>query len=109
MADILANPHAVRREPMVWPPGLELTAFGLCVAQVVYLAAAFAFGSFLLDPTGARLADDFVGHWAAGQLTLDGRAAAVYDLATHRATGVAALGHDFDGSYPLYNPPYYLL
>ena len=47
-----------------------MAAFGLCVAQATFLAAAFMIGAWLLDESGAKLADDFTGFWAAGQIAL---------------------------------------
>lgn len=108
MIGILASLQAIeRREPGRWPPGLELAAFCLCIAQAV--ALAYVFGSWLLDANAVRVATDFVGFWPAGRLVLDGQAAAVYDPLAHKAAGVAALGHDFDGTFALYYPPPFLL
>jgi hypothetical protein len=91
-----------------WPPGLQLAAFGLCMAQVVFLATAFVFGEWLIDANGAKIADDFTGFWAAGQLVLQGQGA-VYDWDLHKAASVAAVGHDFAGGYPQFYPPHYFL
>src|SRR5262249_44710189 len=87
---------------------LELIAFALCVAQVVYIAASFVQGSWLLDPSGAPIATDFVNVWAAGHQALAGQAAAIYDVALQKSAEVAALGHEFDGDYPWIYPPTFL-
>jgi hypothetical protein len=100
---------AADREAGAWPKALPLAAFALCVAHAVFLAAAFAFGYWLLDANGAPIATDFTGFWPAGKLVLEGHGA-VYDWAQHKAAAVAAIGHDFAGGYPqFYPPPYFLL
>lgn len=88
-----------------WPRGLELAAFCFCVGQAAFLAASFAFGHWLYDPSGARLANDFIGFWPAGQLILDGKADLIYNEAAHKAAGSAVIGYDFEGTYPLFYPP----
>src|ERR1700682_1378128 len=109
MTELSARPRAaMRREPDGWPPGVELVAFGMCVAIAVYLAASYVFGQWLLDAGGDRIVSDFVGFWSAGRLVLDGQAAAAYDPVVHKAASVAALGHDFAGDYPFNYPPPYL-
>ena len=106
---IVTQPAFIPRHSSThWPAGLELAAFSLCVAYAVYLATSFVLGYWLLDAKGAPIATDFVGFWPAGKLVLEGHGA-VYDEAMHKAAGVAALGHDFDGAYPLYYPPFYFL
>jgi arabinofuranan 3-O-arabinosyltransferase len=64
-------------------------------------------GSWLVDGDGQAIATDFVNVWAAGRQALDGHAAAVYDVAAHKAAEDAALGHGFEGEYPwIYPPPF---
>mgnify|MGYP003333934756 FL=1 len=105
----IAHHHDLAPQPSSgWPPGVQLAAFGLCVAQAVFIAAAFVQGEWLLDADGAKIADDFAGFWAAGRLVLQGHGA-VYDWALHKAATVAAVGHDFSGVYPLFYPPHYFL
>jgi hypothetical protein len=87
---------------------VELTCFALCVAQAVYLLAAFVEGHWLLDADGALLASDFVNVWAAGKEAAAGEALAAFDLALHKEAEVAALGHSFDGYYPFAYPPIFL-
>src|SRR5262249_1476559 len=59
------------------------------------------------DGDGQAIATDFVNVWAAGRQALDGHAAAVYDVAAHKAAEDAALGHRFEGEYPwIYPPPF---
>lgn len=91
------------------PPGLpkpvELTLFALCVANAVYLAASLFHGTWLVGTDGLPIATDFVNVWAGGRHVWDGHPAAAYDAALHKAAQVAALGHDFDGSYPWVYPP----
>ena len=87
---------------------VELICFALAVAQVVYVAASFVQGSWLIDPHGQPIATDFVNVWAAGRQVLDGPAAAVYDLSAHKVAEVAAVRHAFDGEYPWIYPPTFL-
>jgi hypothetical protein len=110
MTDIPAGLHSIPRpSPPVWPAGLELTAAALCFAQAMFLAASYFYGHWFVDANGALIATDFVGFWPAGRMILDGQVAMVYDQAAHKAAGVAALGHDFAGAYPLFYPPHYMM
>jgi arabinofuranan 3-O-arabinosyltransferase len=94
--------------PAPWPPGLQLAAFGLCIAQAAFIITAFAIGQWLLDENGQRIANDFVGQWAAGKLVLDGQGV-VYDWDLQKAATVAALGRDYEGGFPQFYPPHYFL
>ena len=87
---------------------VELTCFALCVAQAVYLVAAFVQGSWIFDSGGQIIATDFVNVWTAGRHVLDGNPAAAYDVAIHKDAEVAALGHPFEGEYPWIYPPIFL-
>src|SRR3954469_15010992 len=87
---------------------VELICFGLCVMNVVYLGASFVYGSWLIDPQGHAIATDFVNVWAGGRQVLDGNPAAAYDVAVHKATEVAAVGHPFRGEFPWNYPPTFL-
>jgi hypothetical protein len=87
---------------------VELTCFALCVAQVIFLATAFVQGVWLFDSDGQVIATDFVNVWAGGRQALDGHPAAAYDVAIHKATEDAALGHGFEGEYPWIYPPTFL-
>lgn len=84
---------------------VELTLFALCVANAVYLAASLLHGTWLVGPDGLPIATDFVNVWAGGRHVWEGNPTAAYDPAVHKAAQVAALGHDFDGSYPWVYPP----
>jgi hypothetical protein len=84
---------------------VELTLFALCVANAVYLAASLFHGTWLVGPDGLPIATDFVNVWAGGRHVWEGNPTAAYDPAMHKAAQVAALGHDFDGSYPWVYPP----
>ena len=93
------------RGPMNKP--VELIVFALVFGQLVYLAASYVQGSWIIGANGA-VANDFVDVWAAGQLVLQGNSAAVYDWPTHKAMEVVALGHPFNGYYGWHYPPTYL-
>jgi len=101
--------HSGLRTPAAWPSGLEAVAGMLLFAQAVFLASALLTGHWFVDLNGAPNANDFVGFWPAGKLVLDGQVASIYNEAAHKAAGVAALGHDFQGTYPLFYPPHYML
>jgi hypothetical protein len=97
------------RTPTDWPSGLQLAAFSFLVAQALFLVVSFATRVWLIDSHGLPISSDFVGFWPAGRMVLDGQGVSIWDPFAHKAAGVAALGHDFDGSYPLYYPPHYML
>ena len=91
-----------------FPAALMLACFGLCVAHAVYLAAAFAYGFWLIQADGQARPDDFVNVWAAGRLALDGQPALAYDWTVHKQAEDAAVGHSFSGYYAWPYPPTYL-
>ena len=47
-----------------------------------------------VDRAGKPLGTDFVSFWAASQIALSGRPAAVYDIATHQAAQSALFSRD---------------
>ena len=89
------------------PKAVDLIAFGLCVAQALYLPTSHLLTHWPYEVSGYT-ATDFVNVWAAGHLALQGAAASAYDLVAHRQVQVAVLGHDFSGNFPWYYPPIYL-
>lgn len=91
--------------PAALPKPVELTLFGLCVANALYLAVALLHGTWLIGVDGLPIATDFVNVWAGGRHALEGHPAAAYDPALHRAAQITALGHDFAGDYPWVYPP----
>lgn len=99
-------PAPVADSPLAKP--FHLACFGLCVAQIVYLAASFALGQWLIDPAGHGIPTDFVNVWAAGKLMLGGHPAAVYDWHALKEIENAAVGYDFKGYYGWYYPPPFL-
>jgi len=88
---------------------VELTCFALCVAQAVLLIASFAWGLWLVDPSGQPRLTDFINVWTAGRTALDGDPAAAYDADLHKRAEDAALGHAFEGRLPWNYPPIFLL
>jgi hypothetical protein len=92
-----------------WPGGLETAAAWFLFAQAVFLLAMLFTGQWFVDANGAPNATDFIGFWPAGRFVLDGQVASIYNEAAHKAAGVAAIGHDFQGTYPLFYPPHYML
>ncbi len=59
-----------------------------------------------IDRAGKPLGTDFVSFWTASKLALDGRAADVYDVATHWDAQKALFGPDVAYSAFFYPPPY---
>jgi glycosyl transferase family 87 len=62
-----------------------------------------------IDRAGKALGTDFVSFWTASQLALAGRAADVYDVASHWAAQKALFGPDVGYSAFFYPPPYLLI
>ncbi len=62
-----------------------------------------------IDRAGKPLGTDFVSFWTASKLALDGRAAAVYDVAAHWDSQKALFGPDVAYSAFFYPPPYLLI
>lgn len=102
----VSSAHAPAHSPLA--KSFHLVCFGLCIAQVVYLAASFALGQWLVDAAGHGIPTDFVNVWAAGKLTLSGHPAAAYEWMTHKGIENAAVGYDFEGYYGWYYPPPFL-
>lgn len=94
-------------DPLAVRP-VELICFGLGVAYLVFLAAAFANGLWFIDQSGYSIQNDFVNVWAAGRLALEGHPAGIYDWDVHKDAQVAAVGHAFDLYYGWHYPPPFL-
>ncbi len=90
------------------PRLVESVCFALIVSHVVFLAASYVNGTWLVAPDGTGVASDFVNVWAAGRLTLADHAAAAYDWTIHKAAEESALGHPFDGYFSWNYPPPFL-
>src|SRR5580698_637121 len=97
-----------RRTGFELTPAVELACFALCVANLALLAAMFMQGSWLIGADGQPVAADFVNFWAAGRQVLDGHPDLAYVSSIHKAMEAAAVGHGFDGDYPLIYPPTFL-
>ncbi len=87
---------------------VELIAFAGVIAHVVYLAAAYWHGVWIVAPDGSGVASDFVNVWAAGKLALGHEAASAYDWPAHKAMEEVAVGHAFDGYFGWHYPPPFL-
>lgn len=88
---------------------LHLVLFALCIANVAWLVAMYAGGTFIFDSLGRPKPVDFVSFWAAGKLALQGQGAAAYDWAIHKQFQNLSVGYDFPGRYNWHNPPTFLL
>jgi hypothetical protein len=95
-----------RSAPLSRP--LELVCIALVVAHVVYLAASYWQGTWIVGPDGKGVASDFVNVWAAGKLVLQGQPWLAYDWPAHKAVENAAVGHAFDGYFGWHYPPMFL-
>jgi hypothetical protein len=88
---------------------LNRLALGLVAAYALVLALGFGREpGFLIGPQGKPLHIEFVGVRAAGELTLEGRAAAAYDWAAHTAKHREITRQTNDDYYPWPYPPPYL-
>lgn len=87
---------------------LQTVGFALAFAYAVFLVASAVQGAWLVQADGRPYASDFVNLYAAGQLALEGRAAAAYDWASHRQAEEAAVGYVFGGYYNWPYPPVFL-
>jgi hypothetical protein len=86
----------------------KMACFIFCVAQVVYLAAAFVLHQWLIDAEGRGIPTDFVNVWAAGKLALLGYADWAYVWKVHKEIENAAVGYTFTGYYGWHYPPPFL-
>jgi arabinofuranan 3-O-arabinosyltransferase len=86
---------------------IELVAFALIVANVVYLIASYVQGSWVVARDGTGNVADFVTLWAAGRVTLAGHAVAAYDWPTLKPVEESAVGH-FDSYLGWPYPPTFL-
>lgn len=98
-----SRPAPVEAERLVATIGLALL-----VGYLVFLAGSFAQGSFLADPQGGPIPNDFINLWAAGRAVLSGAPAAPYDEGLHRAAQESAAGYAFAGEYRWHYPPPFL-
>jgi arabinofuranan 3-O-arabinosyltransferase len=94
------------REPLL--QALRLACFGFCVAHLIFLAASFVHGDWLIDTLGRPIPTDFVNVWATGKLALQGHPADAYDPTLHKTVENAAVGYDFAGHYGWHYPPPFL-
>ncbi len=90
------------------PRLVQSVCFALIVSHIVFLAASYVNGTWLMAPDGTGVPTDFVNVWAAGRLTLAGHAVAAYDWTIHKAAEESALGHPFDGYFGWHYPPTFL-
>src|SRR5262245_45104860 len=87
---------------------VERVAFAVAVAYVVFLAASYAIGAWLVDAHGDAFQTDFINVWAAGRLVLEGNPAGAYDWPIHKAVEEQGVGHPFDKYFGWHYPPPFL-
>ncbi len=85
---------------------VELICLALVVANAALLGNSYV--QELMAPHGAGSVYDFVTTWSAGQMTLTGHAAAVYDWPALKLVDQSVLGHPFDGYLGWSYPPTFL-
>jgi hypothetical protein len=100
--------HSSHRAAQRLPRPIELVAFALVVAHVIYLAACYVEGSWLIGPDGKGIASDFVNVWAAGKFVLQSTPSLAYDWPAHKAMEEVAVGHAFNGYFGWHYPPMFL-
>jgi arabinofuranan 3-O-arabinosyltransferase len=89
---------------------LNRLALALIASYVAVLGLSFGRDNgFLIDPAGQPQLIEFVGVRAAGELVLEGRAAAAYDWPLHSARQTVVTGQTKDVYYPWGYPPPFLL
>ncbi|HEX3938345.1 MAG TPA: glycosyltransferase family 87 protein [Xanthobacteraceae bacterium] len=98
----LDDPGAQPAKPVV------LVCFGLIVATVVYLAASYVHGTWILAPDDRPIAADFVTIWAAGHMAQAGHAASAYDWTALRSVDAGVTGRPFVGYLGWPYPPTFL-
>ena len=105
-----ARPKPVSPRSVASPrdEAFKMACFFFCVAQVVYLAAAFALHQWLIDAEGRGIPTDFVNVWAAGKLALLGYPDWAYIWKVHKEIENAAVGYTFAGYYGWHYPPPFL-
>jgi hypothetical protein len=85
--------------------GYSLILLGFyALAIVIWIALSHG----LIDPNGKPLGTDFSSFYAAGSMALEGRAAAVYDMAAHHARQQEIFGAGAP-YYAWFYPPLFLL
>lgn len=99
----LDDPAARPAKPVV------LICFGLIVATVVYLAASYVQGTWILTPGDRPIATDFLTIWAAGHMAEAGHAASAYDWTALRSVDASVMGRPFAGYLGWPYPPTFLL
>src|SRR5262249_6858554 len=87
---------------------VRLVALAVLAASAAALVFLVATSNGLNDYQGRPLGTDFSAVYAAGTMALDGRAAAVFDVAAHFAREQAIFGADA-GYYGWHYPPFFLL
>jgi arabinofuranan 3-O-arabinosyltransferase len=64
---------AIEKKRVFLARPIELACIALVIAQAVYLAASYWYGTWILAPDGKGVPSDFVNVWAAGDLVLQGK------------------------------------
>jgi hypothetical protein len=80
-------------------------AASFALVYPLYLWQLFHFHSWILEANGHPTVTDFMVFWLAGQVALNGAAAAAYVPQLHHAAEVAMSGHAFAGQLPWRNSP----
>jgi len=86
----MSNSVATWSDPLAcngngWPPAWNSQHSRFASGRACSWPQPMYSGAWLLDPHGARLANDFTGFYAAWQFVLNGHAAELWDPAAHKA------------------------
>ena len=90
------------------PRALQLVCFGLCVANIVYVAASWYFGQWLTDLHEVGVPVDFTNIWAAGRIVNEGHPALAYDPAVLKELEYTFSGHEYSAQFGWHYPPTFL-
>ncbi len=88
----------------------KITLYACIVLAMYVFLLGKSFGQhegWLIDDKGRTSVADYISLHAAGKLALEGKPAAAYDRAQHRAAQDATVGRDSDANFPYAYPPTY--
>jgi arabinofuranan 3-O-arabinosyltransferase len=106
------QPVALMSEPK-WASPVRMLSFVAVALIALYAGGLLALygqpNGWLIDETGQPRSNEYVGVRAAGQLALEGRAAAAYDWAAHEAQMTTVTGRPFKAYFPYPYPPTFFL
>jgi hypothetical protein len=103
MQTIVMTQGSSTRAPI--PPLAIAAAGGIAAAFAVFLGWLLATHHWVVDASGHPLVTDFLSFWSAGQLALEGHAAAAYDWSAMHSLQHRLIGRDPAGFLGWAYPP----